>query len=687
MRSRSLAFRTDEEQIRPFSPRELGQEQAVYGTRTGPDRHAMPGQSEGGRYSTMVDLRDGEHSAAEGRNGSPPARNAALPPEDPALAVQAASLPADHPDKQQPPRQTARRKPPAAETARETTEAAIETENRSARDSAGDDSAGWSRLTESLSRQSLNRMLQELSRVVYGSGLYRLTLVGGTPNGLLPMLPDAWPGDPEQGRRILSGCFCFAGETVERASNLWRPRNASQGWLDRMHSFDWMRDLRCTEQPEAARLGRALVAAWIDAHPNWTPTAWAPDVLGTRLTSWITHADFLLGDDEAFRSVFFGSLARQARHLNRCLPAGLQGIRLLRAIRGLLWSGLAMPDGDDRSQRALKLLGQAIESQVLPDGGHVERNPSVQLEFLQHLLDIRALLNARQIELPDYLQPALDRMTPMLRFFCHGDGGLALFNGGREEGYDRLALTLKRADMRGRPPIQAPHSGFHRLQLGRSLLIMDTGNPPAKGLDDSTHAGTLSFEFSVGKERLIVNCGSMAGGSDVWQAAQKSTAAHSTLTVADTNSSEILPEGGIGRRPGMVVCHRDQGDGKIWLEARHDGYRRTHGLVHRRRLYFAKDGDDLRGEDWLVGQPGADYALRFHLHPLVRASVIRDGEAALLRLPSGGGWRLRVGGGGISLAESVYLGDGTLRRTQQLVISGQMEDKETRIRWALQREG
>jgi len=547
--------------------------------------------------------------------------------------------------------------------------------------------SSWMKWCPPVNRQSVNHMLQELSQMLYGSGLYRLTLAGSTPSVMLPMVEDPWPGDFHQGRDILEGRFCFAGETVERAANLWRPRTASQEWLQIMHSFAWLRDLRAVEQPEAVRLARALVAAWIDAHPNWTATAWAPDVLGLRLAHWIGHARFLLNDDQSFQSLFFASLSRQAKHLSRCLPAGLKGIQLVRAIKGLIMANLALPEGEDRLARSLKMLGLAVETQILPDGGHVERNPSVQLEMLQHLLDIRSLLNARKIELPEWIQPALDRMTPMLRFFCHGDGGLALFNGSREEGIDKVGLVLKRADMRGRAPLQAPHSGFHRLQLGRSLILIDTGSPPPSGLDARAHAGTLGFEFSYGRERVITNCGAQIGGGPVWHALQKSTAAHSTLTVDDTNSSEILSDGGIGRRPGMVVCHRDQGDGRIWLEANHDGYRRTHGLVHRRRLYFAENGDDLRGEDWLIGRPGPHFSLRFHLHPLVRTSIIREGQAALLRLPSGVGWRLRTGDAHITVSESVYLGDGTVRKSQQLVISGHMTEKETRLRWALQREG
>jgi uncharacterized heparinase superfamily protein len=61
--------------------------------------------------------------------------------------------------------------------------------------------------------------------------------------------------------------------------------------------------------------------------------------------------------------------------------------------------------------------------------------------------------------------------------------------------------------------------------------------------------------------------------------------------------------------------------------------------------------------------------VRLHLHPSVQASLAQDG-AVLFRLPSGMCWRLRAAGAEMSLSESVYLGSGKARKTQQVVLSG-----------------
>jgi uncharacterized heparinase superfamily protein len=271
----------------------------------------------------------------------------------------------------------------------------------------------------------------------------------------------------------------------------------------------------------------------------------------------------------------------------------------------------------------------------------------------------------------------------MLRFFRHGDGGLVLFNDSREEEGWFIDVVLTRSEARGKPLESAPHSGFERLTANRTMVTMDVGGPPPKGYDAMAHAGALSFEMSVGKERMIVNCGAHHGDSTAWITAQRTTAAHSTVTVEDVNSAEILDAGGFAHRPIDLSSNRKESDGDIWLEATHDGYRRSFGLVHSRRLYLGANGGDLRGEDTLTGEGNHKFVVRFHLHPDVRASKVQEGNAILLRLPGGSGWRFRASGGVIALQESVYLGSGSkVRRTEQIAVSSATQLGKGQVKWA-----
>ena len=379
------------------------------------------------------------------------------------------------------------------------------------------------------------------------------------------------------------------------------------------------------------------------------------------------------------------SIAAQLRHLARTANWEVAGAPRLRALKGLIAGRAALGDSATRLAKVLRALEREVQVQILPDGGHLSRNPSLQLQVLQDLIDTRAVLRAAQIETPGGLQHAIERMAPILRFFRHGDRRLALFNDSLEDDGVLIDLVLTRSETKGGAPTQAPQTGFDRLQAGRSLAIMDTGRPPPRGFDEVAHAGMLSFEMSHERERIIVNCGAYRGPKSSWSRVARASAAHSVLVVADTNSVEISEDGTLGRSPPSIARERAEHEGQQWISATHEGYRERFGLTYARQLFLAADGEDLRGEEKLTGRPGAAFAVRFHLHPSVQASLAQDG-AALFRLPSGTCWRLRAAGAEMSLGESVYLGSGKARKTQQVVLSGTVGAEGAAVRWALRRE-
>jgi uncharacterized heparinase superfamily protein len=502
---------------------------------------------------------------------------------------------------------------------------------------------------------------------------------------------DLVPGDAGRGGAILGNEYSFAGLTVATPDGApWGDNSAGRAWFAALHGFGWLRDLRVVAAPGAQARACELVLSWIERSLALPAEAHAPAVMAARLCAWLVNYEFLVKDgSDGFSRRFHQSLATQMRQLSKVPRRPDDGAARLAVAKALVYGGVALSDGERRLAHGLKLLDSELERQVLPDGVHIERSPSVQLVVLRDLIDLRTTLIAAQHEVPAKLQPAIDRLAPMLRGYRHGDGGLALFNDSVEEEPWLIDRVLTQADAKGRPLTDARHGGFQRVQAGRSLLIMDAGAPPAAGRGG--HAGTLSFELSLGKERLIVNCGAWRGPDARWAQALKASAAHSTLTVDDTNSSVVLDEGGLGAGPDHVEASREEKDGATWIEASHDGYVQPFGLKHVRRLYMAADGTDLRGEDRLVragsrSRSGRAFAVRFHLHPEVQASLVQDGASVLLRTPSGAGWQLRASGGSLDLNESIYAGRaGERRRCEQAVVTGPIGPDDTIVKWAIRR--
>jgi uncharacterized heparinase superfamily protein len=503
-----------------------------------------------------------------------------------------------------------------------------------------------------------------------------------------PALPvrDPWPGDAVRGADLLRGELVLGGAAI--------PLRPGEAFAERgpavlrahAHGFVWLRDLRMLGTDNARLRARALVGEWMAlARPD--PLAWRPDVAGSRLAAWLGHYDFFAASaDDAFRQKLMARVVADAQELARALPAEQLDGRAMTAVKGLVAAAVALPEPATLMARALKLLPQEIIRQVLPDGMQCERSPARHLGVLQDLCEIRALLQAAGATPPHMLSPAIERMSQALRMLRHGDGGLALFNGSREETPALLEQVLTQAGRTGRAPNDLPEGGFRRLQAGRSCLIIDCGLPAAPKLDRSAHAGTLSFELSVGRERLIVNCGAAPVADEAWRDACRATAAHSTLIVADTNSAELKPEG-LGWRAGHVeVGPAMTPQPPYWLDTSHDGYRRPFGAVHHRRLYMSDSGEDIRGEDSIEAASPQPFQLRFHLHPGVSASLQQDGEAVLLRLPSGSGWRFRAEPANLAVEDSIYLGGAEPRRCQQIVITCRQDEPQL-VKWGLEKFG
>ena len=552
----------------------------------------------------------------------------------------------------------------------------------------------------------IHSTIESLQTLWYRGPIHRALLMGRVPPAIHAQVQEPWPGDSAHGRLVIDGRFVWNGHTAQLARSSdatkapvynWTPRDLPPEGLAFLHGFTWLRDLRAVGGDVARATARTCIADWITTQSRWAPLPFRTDVLAARISAWLAHYDFLaIGGDPSFETILRQSLTHQARHLAMmAIPKTPAHVRIA-VLKGLIYSEALLFGPGKRLTQTLALLSSELGLQVKADGGHVSRSPERQLSVLRDLIDIRSALRAGDADVPDALTQALDRMAPMLRFFRHGDGGLTLFNDSHENESWLIDVVLTQSEARGKPLTSAPHTGFERAQAGRAFLILDSGIPEAKA-PDSAFAGTLAFEFGVGKERLVVNCGGGPAGDVAWAAALRATAAHSTLNLAEANSTEIAfaPRGVRFRRSvNTVTGTRDEADGAIWIDRRHDGYATRFGFVHQRKLYLAAGGDDLRGEDALVPAPkkvGArkrrksqSFAVRFHLHPGVQTTLLQDG-GVLLRLPSGLGWRFAARGGTVRIDESIYFGGPTPRRTRQLVVDGTTTVDGATVKWAFQR--
>ena len=511
---------------------------------------------------------------------------------------------------------------------------------------------------------------------------------------------DLRTADATRASEIYAGRFAFAGKVVicDRSSP-FEMTPPSDEWATTLLSFVWLRHLRAADSAITRSNARSLIDEWINVQGGWHPIGWRSDILSRRLICWLSQAPFVLQDADArFYRRFIRSLSRQVRYLRRSSNESREGLPRLQAVIALNYATLCMQGQSGYLRANVRRLIDELRKQVLPDGGHVSRNPGALIELLADLLPLRQLFSARQLQPPQALNNAIDRIMPMLRFFRHGDGNFAQFNGLGPTPVDLLATVLAYDDARGTPVSNAPHSGYQRVDAGQTALLMDTGRPPPVELSQEAHAGCLSFELSWKQHRLVVNCGLPAVNKENWRQVARATPAHSTVTINERSSCRFIESPSIrslfGGTPIISGPHdvrvERESDG-VALRASHDGYASDCGVAHTRAVRLSPDGRALDGEDIFTPSEGEafpadasdEFAIRFHLHPAIKASRLADGRGVILLLNDRDLWTFATLADTVELEESVFLaGPDGPRRTVQIVIYGRVGQLSA-VRWSL----
>lgn len=548
------------------------------------------------------------------------------------------------------------------------------------------------------------RLAERFHKLTWRTPIHTMRLKGRYPLKLVAVPDDPMIGDVRRGHALLRGELAFQGETHPVDTLAFKRGDWGRPFAEYVHSFAWLRDLSTVAtRAQGAPIAEALMARWLDDYAERIdPLAWRADLWGRRLLFWTCHAPLILSStDLVYRSSVLNTLARGARHLDRGADKAPPGAPRIAAWCGVITAGLLIPGGDPRRAFGEAGLARALASGLTDDGGSVSRSPAMLADTIQLLSTLREVYTARREEMPEAAQTALARAVPALLGVMHGDRMLASWQGAGPSTPDDLTALIEASGIRTRPLRQARDWGYQRLAAGGAVLIVDAAPPPIAKVVEGGCASTLAFEFSDGEQRLIVNCGGARAAVAQLPAAfaegLRTTAAHSTLTVGDSNSTAIHADGTLGRGVAQVELSRQESDVASRIEASHDGYVRRWGLVHRRQLMLTGDGKELRGEDALLPHGRkrkagmAPFCIRFHLGAGVQASPTADGLAALLRLPSqgtGGGalWQFRCRGGMLTIEDSLWIdGEGRPVATQQLVVSGEAPAGGANVSWALKR--
>ena len=505
-------------------------------------------------------------------------------------------------------------------------------------------------------------------------------------------------GERSRGEALLAGRFTVGSDTLQ-LKDLDFGQVGSKGPLaEQLQGFSWLRDLAAAASREkGARLSEAVVGRWLLAHGAKVDDAWAPHLWGERILYWTAYAPYILSSaDSGYRSALLNTLARGARHLDVNADKAEAGLDRVTAWCGVVAAGLLVQGGVPRVARGEAGLARALASAQFDDGGLISRSPYEQIQLVDRFGLLRACYLAAKQTIPDGIEAAAQASLAALHGIMMGDGSLSSWQGCGPGESARLSGLIDGCGLRARPLRQARGWGYQRMSALGTVLVIDAAPPPPQKVAEQGSASTLAFELSDGSQRLVVNCGGPgplpSALPDELVQGLRTTAAHSTLVLSETNSTNILADGSLGKGVEDVTIDRSEDNDASRLEASHDGYVRAFGQIHKRSLMLGNDGKELRGADQLIPKgrkkikEGAPYAVRFHLAPGVEATITADGMGAILRSKGAPAWNFRCRGGNLTSEESLWVdGRGNPQRTSQLVIVGEVSALGGEIGWTFRR--
>ncbi|MGD8913110.1 MAG: alginate lyase family protein [Candidatus Thiodiazotropha sp.] len=458
--------------------------------------------------------------------------------------------------------------------------------------------------------------------------------------------------------------FVFLSEPGQLDEIGWNGPQREKLWRYNQHYFD---DLNAIDAPTRRAWHAALVDDWVANNPPGQGNGWEPYPLSLRVVNWIKWS--LAG--ATLPPTALQSLAVQVRWLTGRLEIHLLGNHLFTNAKALVFAGLFFQgkEADTWLEKGLRILACEVPEQILPDGGHFERSTMYHALALEDMLDLVnaatcfsfRLSPSQQLQVSDWKKQAC-AMHAWLRAMCHPDGDIGLFNDAAfgigssmaelDAYVSRLLPALHAATEQA--SVEMPDSGYVRLTRGYAVALLDVAPLGPDYLPGHAHADTLSFELSIGKQRVLVNSGTSCYGTSTERLRLRGTAAHNTVVVDGQDSSEVWGGFRVARRAYPMELHtKHEADGSLSeVSCAHNGYYWLPGKPVHRRTWLMNEGG-LTIND-LVEGPGSTAEARFHFHPDLQVRFHDNRQEGMALLPNGTAVTFQVEKGEARLEPSTW---------------------------------
>ena len=517
--------------------------------------------------------------------------------------------------------------------------------------------------------EKLKKIKFLISKIFYNSPIYGKLNFNEISNYIEIVMPNLWEGDIEKIKNFLK-------------NKVPNNKKTKDPFFFYFHSFDFLNDLQEISKETLRIHGRELTSYWIKKNSSWKSKTWEDFILATRICNWLKNYNFFFSTANGeFKKEIFSSILRQIEHLVKNFSNLKRNSDLIRIIKALIYTSISIPNKKYYYQIAIFNLKSELSRQILSDGCHFQRNPKIHVNVLMDLLDIRAILNSTKKNVFFDLQNAIKNMSVAYLFFLHKDNSLANFNGTDNVNQKEIKNVISEIPKLKKNPRELSESGFQRIDTKDTTLILDCGVPKNYDATYKAHSCSTTFELSYKKNKIIINA---LSGLD--EKINRTTAAHSTLTLNNTNAYKILKNEHLSRVPEKLKVKRVERYEANVIEIENYGYKNQYDAVHKRLIYVDKEGLDIRGEDNIYCPIEITFDIRFYLDSTIKTLLTNNGKNILLRLKSGVGWKFSSSLDKINIASNRNININNQPITNEHIhLTGETKELITVVRWSLKK--
>ena len=472
-------------------------------------------------------------------------------------------------------------------------------------------------------------------------------------------------------------------------NEIWFNKNLKKNDYKNLHSFFWLFTLDLNSSKKNVQ---SVILNWINNNHKYNNLNWDVDILSKRVIAWISNSKITYeNSNESYKEKFDSLIQKQINHLINEINRSKWVDDKMIGCAAIILGGLAYNEKDKFLDHGLNLLKKIIKFSFDKEGFPKSRNIRQLNFYLKYFILIREWLKESQNEIPEYLNEIIFHLGQAYFLIHKNIDETFLFNGNQVSKNPDFENYLKRLGYNFKNENNEV-GGYILLKNKKFAFAMDLGSTPDKKFSDDYQSGALSFEIIRNNKKLICNSGYFQNYKHQLNNISKTTACHSTLSIANHSSVQFVkqPDSPSKISTGLKIFNKKIiSENNYWsASASHDGYNKRFGIIHERKIDFLHDAEKFIGVDKIFKKKkfkSVNFEIRFHLDPVSKIMKTQDGKAIYIDL-NNEGWKFICKEYKIDIETGLFFGlKNNFTENQNIVISGMVQNEKQKISWELKK--